>query len=435
MGTAVADSLARVTVVTAQREVDVALPPGRSVAELVDELRPLLGAPPVALRLARVGEAPMAPGKLLGDYDVGDGEVLHLVEEAHAPPPAVLDDPVELVQTESVVAGRWTPARLALALASGGGVVAAAGAGAVLLAGAERAWGLAGGLSVALLVVAGVLRLLGRPLAGVVAASVAVPYAAVGGLGAVGIGSDAEHLTATGAALALSALLAALLAPRVTAPLVAVGALGATAGAAGALVVRTGLEAPQVAGIMAVVWVMLVALLPTATARSTGLVGWDAPPQHLWRTRVARARSVLGWLLVAGSAVVAVAAFVLALDGDRFALGLVVSLALLLGLRTRRFARTWDAIPLLCATAALTLTLAAVQAGGERGLALPLLWVLLAVGALLVGLSVVLPGRGVSARAQTRLDRLETLVMLTVAPLLAGVLQLYELADRLGRSL
>jgi len=118
----------RVTVVSPLARIDVALPAQCTVAELIPQLVRLAGAAPQpggdspGWGLARVGEAPLAPGLTVSAADLTDGELLHLSPRARYETPLLFDDVVDAIASAAENRrGAWRPRvgrRLAIAVAA-----------------------------------------------------------------------------------------------------------------------------------------------------------------------------------------------------------------------------------------------------------------------------------------------------------------------------
>lgn len=120
--------LRRVTVVAPRARMDVALPVQCSLAELVPQLVRLAGAPArpgpdgTGWALSRVGGPPLPPGLTVGAAALGDGEVLHLTAQVGPATPLLFDDVVDAIASAARTRrGAWRPTvgrRLGLASAA-----------------------------------------------------------------------------------------------------------------------------------------------------------------------------------------------------------------------------------------------------------------------------------------------------------------------------
>ncbi|MBW9213433.1 type VII secretion integral membrane protein EccD [Mumia sp. zg.B53] len=103
----------RVTVVTEERRVDLALPSALPLADVVAQVIRYCGggeAPQAGLALARVGGSPLGLGQTLEEAGVLDGDVLELRPRSSGVEPASVEDVRDAVEdaTESA-GGAWTP--------------------------------------------------------------------------------------------------------------------------------------------------------------------------------------------------------------------------------------------------------------------------------------------------------------------------------------
>lgn len=103
----------RVTVVTEERRVDLALPSALPLADVVAQVIRYCGAseaPQAGLSLARVGGATLGLGQTLEEAGVLDGDVLELRPRSVSVEPASVEDVRDAVEdaTESA-GGAWTP--------------------------------------------------------------------------------------------------------------------------------------------------------------------------------------------------------------------------------------------------------------------------------------------------------------------------------------
>ncbi|MGL5862349.1 MAG: EsaB/YukD family protein, partial [Phycicoccus sp.] len=94
----------RVTVVTPQTRVDLALPLQATIAEVVLQVVSLVGsdeADPEAAAggwlLSRLGDRPFVSGRSVGATDIADGDVLYLARRSDRLPPVLFDDVVDAV--------------------------------------------------------------------------------------------------------------------------------------------------------------------------------------------------------------------------------------------------------------------------------------------------------------------------------------------------
>jgi type VII secretion integral membrane protein EccD len=185
----------RVTVVTPQARVDVALPPQSTIAELLPQLVRLSEAGQQAERdqggwvLTRFGGAPLSPGLTVAAAGLRDGDVLYLNPRERKLPPMLFDDVVDAIAS----AGQASPGAWQARAARLAGITAAAAAliGATLLlfsylSGRGVAPIVGANAALVLLVSAALLRrALGDATAGAVCATVGAAPAAMAGMSAL----------------------------------------------------------------------------------------------------------------------------------------------------------------------------------------------------------------------------------------------------------
>ncbi|MFB0834128.1 type VII secretion integral membrane protein EccD [Arthrobacter halodurans] len=434
----------RVTLMGAQRHVDLLLPSAAEVGTLMPQILDLLGDRPgerVASKilLTATGEH-LSPQDTLADAGVLDGAQLTLLGSHDAPPPAVVYDIADtVVDTSAEVGGRWT--RHHLVAASGVFSVAGLLLGLELILGhslPEQRWWAHLAIGAGALALGAAVAAAARPLGTTLMAS---------GLGAVLLGlfhwdsPDAPRMLL--AALAVAAFCACLAAgsrrPRslLTAAAVA-GALtgcwaiamplaawaasgGATGGASGG--------SAGVGGFAAICAVLALGLLPSVALSASGLATLDdrrAAGASLRRgDALAAIRAAHGGLTlstVAAAASAGAGMWLVGSDGDRTAWSLPLLLALVLAtmLRARAFPMALERCALYAAAAAGVLAGAVTLAGlaGDR------VWIV-GVGVLLVsvliglGLAVDLPDH-TEARLRQIAERVEVLAILATVPLLTG---------------
>ncbi|WP_062214962.1 type VII secretion integral membrane protein EccD [Streptomyces sp. NBRC 109706] len=377
----------------------------------------------------------------LGQQGVEEGELLFLGHGVESVVPPVYDDVVEVVGEQSVRApwptwatraGAGTLAALAVATVSGALAVAP---------GRAVPGGL--GLATALLALAvGVLmsRGFGDLRAGTFAGVLAAPPAAVGAAGLLGgDGPTAGRLLLGCAVVAVVGGLGPVLigggdgtfaALAVAGPLAAVGAAVAAVGRNVTPAEAAAVAAPLALALTAL-WPSLalrIARVPTPqlAATSEDLDRLPAQPAHERLTeRVAAARRLLGGLLVGGHLVAVGGTLVLFAATELWAGVLGAVLTALMLLRTRLFRESWQV-----ATALVSALVAVAGAGAwtvadRASQGLPLLGFVLPL-ALVAGCVALAAGRyrGNPRLART-LDALETLLLVSVVPLVLAVWGVY----------
>ncbi|MGC9670340.1 type VII secretion integral membrane protein EccD [Planosporangium sp. 12N6] len=452
--------LARVTISSPQRRVDVALPDGVPLAELLPEL---LGHAGEALAddgerhggwLLRRGDGTvLSTTSPLAAQGVRDGAVLHLVPAREEWPELEYDDVVEAIAAGSRRYGLgWSERASRITGLLAAGLALAVGLGAVLASGPS--WTVPGLVALAvclLLLVVGVVssRAYGDGPVGATVGAYALPYAFVGGLlvlrpdrGA----PDEWNLLVAATTMLLVALVGAvgvgyglrLFVAGVTAAVLGVAGalLGHVTSAAGA---AAALLALLVAGI-GVVPLLAIRLgklpMPSITLPadlSAGGQGLEPQPE---RERVfaavARTDEMLTGMLLGLTVAGVASAALLARTGD-LAAGLLVAVASgALLLRARLFVTVRQRLPLIGAGIAGYVLLAAgvlVPRGGlvaQAG----------AFGIAVVAVLAALAGARYARRAPSpylgrAADVLDALCVVSVLPIACAVLGLYGLVRTL----
>ncbi len=118
--------LARVTVISPTRRIDLALPGSVTLGELLPSIVRFSGyeggSPAEAVHawvLQRFGEDPLDPNALISKLSIRDGETLHLRQRENAIPDAAFDDVVDAVTMSTTRRPSWQPRhsqRMALAV-------------------------------------------------------------------------------------------------------------------------------------------------------------------------------------------------------------------------------------------------------------------------------------------------------------------------------
>jgi type VII secretion integral membrane protein EccD len=441
----VGTSLARVTVATPRRRVDVAVPDQALVAELLPHLLRHAGE-----ELAAEGEAHggwvlrRATGTLLAGtrtltaQGVRDGEILQLAPARLDWPEPAYDDIVDVIAGGARRTGRsWGNAATRRGALAIGAAVLGLGPLVALRSGPAAA-GIALGLAAAL-ILAGVLlsRAFADATAGATVAASALPYALLGG-------------ALLGDRLLLGA--AALLAASVLG-YVGVAALrhlfmaGIATGVAGLLAGVLYLGGVSVAGAAAVTLTVALALLPGYPLIASGLGRLPVPqvPQRAEEiledrpvpdradvfAAVARATALLSGLLLAAAVVGTAAAAVLVHSGQSAALALAGAGAAALLLRGRLFPAPAQRIPLLASGCAV-LVLVALAASWR----VPLVALALVVSG---AVAVLAGGLRYSRRAPSPYvgrigDLLDVLAIIALVPLACAVLGVYQSIQSLFAS-
>ena len=112
------EDLARVTVISPSRRIDVALPGSTSLAECLPTIVKFSGyeatSPAETVHawvLQRLGEDPLDTNKRISALGLRDGETLHLREREHTMPDAAFDDVVDAVTTATTTRPSWSPSQ------------------------------------------------------------------------------------------------------------------------------------------------------------------------------------------------------------------------------------------------------------------------------------------------------------------------------------
>jgi type VII secretion integral membrane protein EccD len=456
---AASTGLARVTISSPQRRVDVALPDGVPLAELLAEVLQHAG---VGLAddgqrhggwlLRRADGTALSPATGLANQGVRDGAVLHLVPARVRWPEPEYDDVVEAIAASARRYGLgWSAAATrATALAAAGLVLA------VALVAVVRAGSAPVGLVIAAALLTGgtaASRAYGDAVVGAALAGYGLPFAFAGGMllgGADGrltgsaVGVLASALGGLGVAHGLRLFVAGGTAG-------VLGVLGAlltivttTAGAAAALLALlvTGVAAVPLLAIRLGRLPMPVLSPPSEAGRSEtgsreagrsetgpGEAGQRPPGRALVFAAVVRTDEMLTGMLIGFALAASVAFWVLAKSGDPSGRVLVGVAAVALLLRARLFVTVRQRLPLLGAGLAGFALLALALVGPGAAPPNAVLAVVLVGAALVVAIG--------GARYATRTpspylgraaDIVDTLCVVSVVPVACAVLGFYGLA-------
>jgi type VII secretion integral membrane protein EccD len=403
-------------------------------------------------------------GKALGQLNVRDGEVLHLVPAREQWPELEYDDVVEAIAAGARRRGAaWTSAATRTATLVGAGLLLLAGVVSLLRGG--PGWGPGGYMSLTvavLLLVGGVLasRAYGDGIAGSALAGFALPYAFAGG--ALLLGDDGASVGAIpivpwlGSAQLLVGSVAMLLFAALGAAGVGHGTrifmAGGVVGLLGALgALLEGLGAAGAAAILLATLVCGIGLLPvlairfgkvpvpsvalprgsegetfTSTQAQRSRSSADMPDKTRVFAAVSRSEELLTGMLLGYTVLVTFATLVLAVDGGVSGRVLVAVAATALLLRSRLFVTTRQRVPLIAAGLLghmLLLGGLAFSADGQ-------VRAFFAIGAVVLALIVVLAGQTWSRTAPSpyigrAADVFDLLVVVSVVPVAAWVLDVY----------
>jgi len=446
--TAPASSACRVTVVTPQARVDVALPVQSTLAELIPQLIRLSGAEGQASAdnpgwgLSKLGGAPMPLGLTVAAAAVRDGDVLYLNPRERRLTPLLFDDVVDAIASNAGRRdGAWRP-EIAYRVAVGAAAVVFTGVTFLLLRGLSGFTAPigCGVLALALLVGGGALaRAHGDSTAGAVCALAGVPAAALAGLSVFGLSFGAAQVATACTAVTLYGVLAivaitnrlawflsvtvAALFGAIAAAVPVLLAVPAAASAAVAVAVSTGLcsVAPMLS-------LRLAALpLPRVPSDMDSFRKAEKPtlgPSVLTQTELA-ARLLAG-LLGAFGLVVAGASIVLVRGDSVFAAALIGVLGVVWLLRSRSYSGTAQRV-VLVATGLVALVWLGVwlAAEADRTTVLVAAWVLALAGVVTVNYA----GRALRGRKSPYWSRLldiaEFLGLIAIIPLAGQVAGIY----------
>lgn len=450
--------LCRLTVRAPSRNIDLGVPSDVPVADLLpavvgyagDDLKET-GIDHGGWVLQRLGGEPLDEERTLDSYDLRDGEDLYLRPRVDALPEVQLDDLVDGIST--TMAGSpygWSPKasrRLLLGLA----VLALTG-GLVLLAlpgGSTESRALCAAV-VALLLIAGAgsaSRAVGDAGAGAALGVMAAPYLAYAGWVLPGGELTGPHvhevvgsrLLAASAAGAGGAIVVLAAVAAFAALFLGVAVFAVFGALAGTLMIAADLAPHQVAGVVALVAVILGAFVPSLSFRMAGLRMPPLPTNaqqlqegiepHSPSGVAARAILGDGWMSSLYGAVGAVCAGclgVLAWYADLAAVFLVCALSLLLLLHSRGLGNAWQRLSLTVPGALGPLLLILVGAVSYAPDRRPLLLAaLLALTAAIAIASWTVPGARLVPYWGRLAEILHTLAAVSLLPLALWVLGVY----------
>lgn len=467
---AISTGLAYVTVVSPQRRVDLALPAGVPLAELLPDLLRHAGDGLAGDAQAHGGWAlrrgdgtALDPALHLAAQDVRDGDVLHLVAARAGWPEPEYDDLAEAV---AAAAGRccapWSPAAtratglVAAGFAAGLGLVALLRGDSGRPPGSPWPWPALVALAVAaLLQVAGgrAVRGYGRAAVGACLAGYGLPYAFAAGLlllPAGGAGAQrtplavlgAPHALVGSAVLVLAAVVGGLLVGTAARVFVAAAAVGLLA-AAGALLGYVATAAAAAAVVLALLVLAVTALpvlavrlgrlpLPPAPAEpaTSGGASWPQPARV--EEAVRRSEEILTGLLLGLAVAGSTAALLVLRAGGLAGELLVCCAATVLALRARLFAGRRHRSCLL-AVGLVGYAAAAVSAvdRAPAGWSLFAVAVFTAVAVLVAGAGGRYADRRPSPYLARAADAVEAACTVTVVPLACVVVGLYDVVRAL----
>lgn len=463
MSASVVANSCRLTIISSNLRVDLAVPLQLSVAELLTIVVSSLGretadqgAAEGGWVLQRAGETPLDPGTTLAASQIHDGDTLHLRTRASHLPEVAFDDVLEAVATGVLTrTERWRVEHTMRAAATLAGVLAAFTALTLLLSGPPRLLPtVVAGVAALLFALAAiaVARLYGRRVPALAAGGYAVGYAAVAG--AIGVAGDRsltqfgapQVLVASGAATLTAAVLLAVIGAGV-AGFVGVITLGVLGAIGTTIATATTLSGPATAAIVATVALAFSPFLPAVSFRLSRLplptIPQDAADlrrdtgtvdSQQILTQAVRADAYLTGLIGGVAAAIAGAAIVIAGNGITEEI-LAVVLGLITLLRARLFSGRAQRIALLTAGAVALLAVLVTATAQAHGTARLLGYTAPAavLALILVGLAVTLPGRRYTPGIGRTADILESLMVLSVIPLGLAVMGVYGAARGLPK--
>lgn len=439
----------RVTVVTADRTIDLALPNALPLADVLPQVMRYaapesIDGSPTSWTLAHLGGASLSLSQTLGDAGVLDGDILELRAEHEDVRPVAVEDVRDTVE-DSVDAsgGVWSTLTtrsftviLGVAVLTALGVVSwVAGQlddGSRL---ADLNTPAATSLTTAvLLFVTWWAARFARVVDAQVAAAGAMLWAAL--LGSV-LGDRAdvdsfEIVALTVVAVALVAGVARLLTPAATGHL-AVAAVLLVAGMSHAVVGWTDIPVDQYRRILPVVVLMVVGVIPLVSLSVGGLASADYRVRHVGRldlvtlrARYRASNAVLIGSLVGIALVIAWGGIALDLAGSSWDRTLALTLAAAAILRSRLFSRTPHMLPLRVAGIAVVV-FAMGRFAVEEESTTP--WLVAAIAVIMlaaVALSTLQMSDITRARVKRWLNVVEFLVVVDLLVVLFGALGVYD---------
>ena len=446
----------RVTVVAPRTRIDVALPAGVAVADLLPmllemakEATPDGGARHGGWCLAKLGESPLDPSRTLASLGIVDGELLQLRKRAENPPPPLYDDVVDAIAESTPDSYRpWTKQTAnrigyiagALALILAAVTVLLTGP---LFGGDALPAAIAAGAAAIVCVAVGatIARGYQAETAGVLIASAGgLPMAFVAGLYIVpGATGRASLLLGCALVLIVASASIMLIGAGVTVFVAAGSAafVGVLAFAIGTLIAH---PAPGIAAGTAAVSLAALSVLPRVTIQLARLplpnVPGSAedlkedsgfPDYRSIERRAGLAHEYMTGMIVGLGATTAISAIITAGKGDIWAILTAVSATLVLLLRARTYANGSQAIALLAtgmfSAAGIMIGWLVSSDPFDR-----LLWVfgslvLIAAAALVLG--VIFPEQRFSPPLRRTVEIIEAVCIAVMLPLALAVMNLY----------
>ncbi len=447
--------LTRVTVISPIRRIDLALPGGTTLGEIMPNILRFSGyeggtATDVVHTwvLQRFGEDPLDPTREVADLNIRDGETLHLRQLEAAMPDAAFDDVVDAVATSTATQPAWRPTN---------SVIIALVVAAVLLLGLPmmllfRHATLAEALVTAGLAVAtGFAAVITARAFGLRTPASALAWISVGQAGLAGWfvldeGVAITTLTAAAAVLLVSAVMAlgarvnsfGFLAVGVSALIVVIAEIVA--------VLLPGKEIQIAAVTLAVVmavtswlapWSYKLAriAMPNLPSSAETLMADDTPLQPDIVQRALLADRVLGSFLLATAITVVLCCIRIIPRADWFVVALVGVVGLALVLRSRAFISLAHRLPLLVAGALILIGTASL---GLAMIPTDVLRLVVTVAVVMIAAAILI---GYASQYADKIpspvwgrvgDVFEWLAVIAIVPLTLAVLNLYAWAHGLA---
>lgn len=439
----------RVTVVTADRTIDLALPNALPLADVLPQVM-RYAAPentdgsPTSWTLAHLGGASLSLAQTLGDAGVLDGDILELRAEHEDVRPVAVEDVRDTVEDSVDAAGGvWsTLTTRSFTVILGVAVLTALGVVSWVVGQLDGNARLADvNTPAATLLTTAVLLFVtwwaarfARVVDAQAAAAGAMVWAALIGsvLGDRADVDSFEVVALTVVAVAFAAGAARLLTPAATGHL-AVAAVLLVAGVSHAVVGWTGIPVDQFRRILPVLVLMVVGVIPLVSLSVGGLASADYRVRHVGRldlvtlrARYRASNAVLIGSLVGISLVIAWGGIALDLAGSSWDRTLALTLAAAAILRSRLFSRTPHMVPLRVAGIAVVV-FAMGRFAVEEESTTP--WLVAAVVLILlaaVALSTLQMSDITRARVKRWLNVVEFLVVVDLLVVLFGALGVYE---------
>lgn len=447
--------LTRVTVISPTRRIDLALPGGTTLGEIMPNILRFSGyesgtATDVVHTwvLQRFGEDPLDPTREVDDLNIRDGETLHLRQLEAAMPDAAFDDVVDAVASSTATQPAWRPTH---------SVVLALVMAAVLLVGLPTMLLLRHSTLAESLVTAGLAlatgfaavitsRAFGLRTAAIALAWISVVQAGLAGWFVLDEGVAITTLTAAAAVLLVSAVMA--LAARVN-------SFGFLAVSVSALIVviaeivavllpgkEVEIAAVAVALVMAVTswlatWSYKLAriAMPNLPSSADALMADDTPVQPDIVQRALLADKILGAFLLTTAITVVLGVVQIMPRGGWFVVALIGVVGLALVLRSRAFISLAHRLPLLVAGALIlagTTTLALAMIPTDVLRLVVTVGLVLVVATILIGYAAHYADKIPSPVWGRFGDVFEWLAVIAIVPLTLAVLNLYAWAHGLA---